>query len=91
MLAAGLNDYSGQWAYKIGLPGKSGISGGVIIVVPNVMGIALYSPKIEKSFNSVRGLDFALKLVNTFHFHEFDPIRLRSKTVQQRYIFENRN
>ena len=65
------------------MPGKSGISGGVIIVVPNVMGIALYSPKIEKSFNSVRGLDFALKLVNCFHFHEFDPIRLCSKTVQQ--------
>ena len=43
MLAAGMNDYSGQWAYRIGLPAKSGISGGVMIVVPNVMGIALYS------------------------------------------------
>ena len=84
MLAAGMNDYSGQWAYKIGLPAKSGISGGVMIVVPNVMGIALYSPKIGKSFNSERGLDFALKLVNTFHFHEFDPIRLKTKYVQQR-------
>ena len=80
MLAAGMNDYSGQWAYRIGLPAKSGISGGVMIVVPNVMGIALYSPNIDKSFNSTRALEFAHKLVNTFHFHEFDPIRC--KTVQ---------
>ena len=54
--------------------------GGVMIVVPNVMGIALYSPNIDKSFNSTRALEFAHKLVNIFHFHEFDPIR--SKTVQ---------
>ena len=80
MLAAGMNDYSGQWAYRIGLPAKSGISGGVMIIVPNVMGIALYSPNIDKSFNSTRALEFAHKLVNIFHFHEFDPIR--SKTVQ---------
>lgn len=51
-----------------------------MIVVPNVMGIALYSPNIDKSFNSTRALEFAHKLVNIFHFHEFDPIR--SKTVQ---------
>ena len=51
-----------------------------MIVVPNVMGIALYSPSIDKSFNSTRALEFARELVNMFHFHEFDPIR--SKTVQ---------
>jgi len=52
MLAAGMNDYSGQWAYRVGLPGKSGISGGIMVIVPNVMGIAAYSPPIDKSFNS---------------------------------------
>ena len=83
MLAAGMNDYSGQWAFIIGLPAKSGISGGTMVVVPNVMGIALYSPRVDKSFNSVRGIDFTLKLVETFHFHEYDPIRIRSKTVQR--------
>ena len=79
-----MNDYSGQWAFKIGLPAKSGISGGIMIIVPNVMGIALYSPKINNSCNSVRGIEFTTKLVETFHFHEYDPIRLRTKTVQQR-------
>ena len=74
MLAAGMNDYSvsihtlycwsklyynqGQWAYRVGLPGKSGISGGIMVIVPNVMGIAAYSPPIDKSFNS--GLSLVL-------------------------------
>ena len=52
MQAAGMNDWSGQWAYRVGLPAKSGISGGLMIVVPNVMGIAIYSPLIDNSFNS---------------------------------------
>ena len=84
MQAAGMNDYSGQWAFKVGLPAKSGISGGTMLIVPNVLGMALYSPRLDKSFNSVRGLDFSLKVVEHFHFHEYDPIRLRSKSVQQR-------
>ena len=54
MQAAGMNDWSGQWAYRVGLPAKSGISGGLMIVVPNVMGIAIYSPLIDNSFNSGR-------------------------------------
>jgi len=61
---------------------KSGISGGTMVIVPNVMGIAFYSPRLDKSFNSVRGLEFTNRLVQSFHFHEFDPIRLRTKTVQ---------
>ena len=107
MQAAGMNDWSGQWAYRVGLPAKSGISGGLMIVVPNVMGIAIYSPLIDNSFNSgkifrsrqfyqqltvwnpvkVRGVEFGLKLVEKFHFHEFDPIRLRT-TVQLQVRFQ---
>ena len=37
MLAAGLHDYSDQWAYRVGLPAKSGVSGGLMIVIPNGM------------------------------------------------------
>ena len=37
-------DYSGQWAYDIGLPAKSGVGGCVFMVIPNVCGIAVWSP-----------------------------------------------
>ena len=76
-----MNDDSGQWAFSVGLPAKSGISGGIFIVVSNVMGIALYSPLINSALNSVRGIEFAHELVGTFALHEFDPRQQRRKHI----------
>ena len=81
MLAAGMNDYSGQWAYRIGLPAKSGISGGLMVVVPNVMGIGLYSPCVDEHYNSVRSLEFIDQLVDQFRFHQYEPLRRRASIV----------
>uniref|UniRef100_A0AC34FTI4 Glutaminase n=1 Tax=Panagrolaimus sp. ES5 TaxID=591445 RepID=A0AC34FTI4_9BILA len=74
MLSCGMYDYSGKFAFKIGLPAKSGVSGDMIIVVPNCMGIALYSPCLDQYGNSVRGVKFAEKLVNKFNFHHYDSM-----------------
>ena len=76
MLAAGMNDHSGIWAFQVGLPAKSGLTGGTMIIVPNFGGFALYSPKIDKSANSVRAAKFAQLLNEKFHLHEYDPVRL---------------
>ena len=43
---------------KVGLPAKSGVAGGVLLVVPNVMGVCLWSPPLDVTGNSVRGLQF---------------------------------
>jgi len=75
MLSCGMYDYSGQFAFKIGLPAKSGVSGAIIVVVPNVMGICIYSPKLDKLGNSARGLLFCDKLLSLFNFHHFDRKR----------------
>lgn len=72
MLSCGMYDYSGQFAFKIGLPAKSGVSGAIIVVVPNVMGICIYSPRLDKLGNSARGLLFCDKLLSIFNFHHFD-------------------
>lgn len=55
MVTAGLYETSGDWLYDIGLPGKSGVSGGMITVAPGKGGLATYSPPLDAAGNSVRG------------------------------------
>lgn len=62
-------DYSGEWAFSVGLPAKSGVSGALMVVVPNVLGMCIWSPPLDSSGNSVRGVDFTLELVRRFAFH----------------------
>ena len=54
MTMEGLYNASGDWAYTVGLPGKSGVGGGILAVVPGVMAIAGFSPPLDPIGNSVR-------------------------------------
>src|SRR5262245_17755482 len=54
MATAGLYDDSGKWLYATGLPGKSGVGGGLIAVSPNKFGIAVVSPPLDEAGNSIR-------------------------------------
>jgi glutaminase len=55
MATAGLYDDSGKWYFRTGLPGKSGVGGGLIAVAPGKFGIAVISPPLDDAGNSVRG------------------------------------
>jgi len=57
MFTCGMYDTAGEWAYTVGLPGKSGVSGAIIAVVPGKYGIAVYSPLINDHGHSIRGLN----------------------------------
>lgn len=74
MASCGLYDFSGEFAFTIGLPAKSGVGGGLMVVVPNVMGICIWSPRLDSMGNTVRGIEFCKRLVAAYNFHNFDNV-----------------
>ncbi len=55
LATAGLYERSGEWLYEVGLPGKSGVSGGIVTIAPGKGGLGTFSPKLDHAGNSVRG------------------------------------
>ncbi len=71
MLMEGLYTYSGDFAYTVGLPGKSGVGGGLLAVAPGKLAIATYSPPLDSAGNSVRGLAGITELANRLQLNIF--------------------
>ena len=74
MQMAGMYDNAGAFVLEVGLPAKSGVAGALLVVVPNLMGFATFSPRLDEFGNSVRGVSFCRQLVDRFTFHMYDSL-----------------
>jgi glutaminase len=72
MTTAGLYETSGDWIYDVGLPGKSGIGGGIVTVSPGKGGLGTFAPPLDAAGNSVKGLRVAAFLAKALGLDLFD-------------------
>src|SRR5215212_2356397 len=69
MTSSGMYDYAGEWIYRIGIPAKSGVGGGILAALPARLGLGSYSPKLDKHGNSVRGIKVCEALSAHYDLH----------------------
>jgi glutaminase len=72
MLSCGMYDYAGEWAYRVGIPSKSGVGGGIVGVIPGHFGIGIFSPPLDVKGNSVRGIQVCQDLSERYGLHAFE-------------------
>src|SRR5260221_9489576 len=69
MTSSGMYDFAGEWIYRVGLPAKSGVGGGILAALPAQFGLGSFSPLLDEHGNSVRGLKVCEALSGYFDLH----------------------
>jgi glutaminase len=85
MTTCGVYDFTGEWVYRVGLPAKSGVGGGIVAVLPGQLGIGVYSPALDERGNSVRGVKACEAISRDLGLHFLQPPRASVSTVRASY------
>lgn len=85
MTTCGMYDFAGEWVYAVGMPAKSGVSGGVLAVLPGQLGIGVFSPRLDTRGNSVRGVAVCTDLSRDFDLHFLRVSRSARSTIRAEY------
>jgi len=90
MTSSGMYDYAGEWIYRVGIPAKSGVGGGILAALPARLGLGSYSPKLDKHGNSVRGIKVCEALSSHYDLHMLNRSDTASSAIIADYnIGEN--
>jgi len=85
MFTCGMYDFAGEWAYRAGVPAKSGVAGVVMAVVNRQFSIGMYSPRLDARGDSFRGIAVCIDLAEKFGLHAFDFMNLGSNFIRAMY------
>jgi glutaminase len=69
MTSSGMYDFAGEWIYRVGIPAKSGVGGGILAALPARWGLGTYSPRLDSHGNSVRGIKVCEAMSSHYDLH----------------------
>jgi glutaminase len=85
MGSCGMYDFAGEWIYKIGMPAKSGVAGGIVAVLPGQLGIGVFSPPLDSHGNSVRGIAVCDQLSRGLNLHLFNRPNASGSVIRLKF------
>jgi glutaminase len=85
MTTCGMYDSAGEWVVDVGMPAKSGVAGGVLAVLPGQLGIAVYSPPLDRHGNSVRGVEVCRQISDDLDLNLLHVARSSRSAVRRTY------
>ncbi len=91
MGSCGMYDFAGEWIYRIGMPAKSGVGGGIIAVLPGQLGLGVFSPPLDEHGNSVRGIRVCHDLSRHLDLHLFNHPSAGRSAIRLKFTGAERN